>query len=40
MSWWDAFALGYGLGLGPILSQVMVILESAALLVVAVGPSR
>ena len=35
MSWWDAFCLGYGLGLGLILSQVM-ILGTAAIVVAAV----
>lgn len=40
MSWWDAFCLGYGLGLGLILSQVMVLATGAIIAGVIVGLSR
>lgn len=40
MSWWDAFCLGYGLGLGLILSQVMVLGTAALIVAVVVGLSR
>jgi len=40
MSWWDAFALGYGLGLGLLLSQVSVLGTAAIFIAVVVGLSR
>lgn len=40
MSWWDAFCLGYGLGLGLILSQVMVLGTAAIFVAVIVALSR
>lgn len=40
MTWWDAFCLGYGLGLGIILSQAMVLGTSAVLIALVVVLSR
>lgn len=40
MSWWDAFCLGYGLGLGLILSQVSILGTAAIILAVIVQLSR
>jgi hypothetical protein len=40
MSWWDAFCLGYGLGLGLILSQAMVLGVGAILVAVVVAIGR
>jgi len=40
MTWWDAFCLGYGLGLGLILSQVMVLGVAAVLVAAVLAASR
>lgn len=40
MTWWDAFCLGYGLGLGIILAQGMVLATSAVLILLVVALSR
>jgi len=40
MSWWDAFCLGYGLGLGLLLSQVMVLGVAALLVAVMIAAGR
>ena len=40
MSWWDAFCLGYGLGLGLILSQAMVLGTAAVFIALVVALYR